>query len=144
MKNLEEYLNDIWKVLPLYSFYEIGYSSLPWSDIKNRVFIYSTTKTTKLNLKQVLLSKFFNLCEVYCDNASYPIGYVIIQRDFIEKVKVRYTSHAISACTPVMSAEEVKRLGKKCMYDRNELSLFSYGNDAEVITDLHKVMGVTV
>lgn len=138
-----DYVKDTWSIFPIYTFYEVNCTKLPWNT-DDRIFVFSNVSTTRIEINHAKLTKFFDVYTVNPVNLSCgAIGYIFKVRN-IPNVKVRYTTHGVSACTSVMTEHETARLERNLIYDKSEISMYSYGNDAEVVTDLTKVMGVVV
>lgn len=138
----EQYIKDVWHIFPLYTFYEVNFQKLPWQ-MADRMFIFSTISIKDIEIQHVKTTKFFNIYEVYPTTINSPIGYIFRTRNFDEKLmKLYYSTHGISVCTDSMTFKETMRLDKDVIYDKAELSITSYGNDAEVISDIAKVMGI--
>jgi len=136
------YLKDTWTVYPIYCFYETGYNKLP--DNKNKyLYVYSTIRTNNLEFGKEIKTNFFTLYEAYPGSLNTPIGYVI-KFDYLKDVKYRFTHHGISACTNVMTKKETTRVNRSIIYDKQHICIVGFGNDAEIVTDISKVLGVSL
>lgn len=135
MNKVEDYIKNTWEIFPLYQFYELD---IPLSN-KN-VIIYSTLALTDIELKKEYTSKFFIIYGVY-PKVNKCIGNVFIKRkDAISRI----SAHSISACSEIANKEYIKNTFKIRNYSNNFLELISYGNEAEIITDLGKVLQVYI
>lgn len=133
MTSIEDYIKNTWEILPLYQFYELD---IPF--IKNKVAIYSTIALSEIEIKQDFISKYFIIYGVY-PRISRCIGNVFVWR---KNVISRVSAHSISACTDVATKKYIESSFRTNDYANEFLNLVSYGIEAEVITDLAKVLQV--
>lgn len=145
MPDWEQYVRDVWPSFPTYTFYQLNMSSLSWED-KTRTFIYSNLSQEIPELKKKQDTKFFQIYEVVPKHIHTPLGYVFRVRENVVKeipYKLYFTTHSISICTDIMTFEEVSRLEKKIVYETKEITIASYGNDAEVISDISHLFSIS-
>lgn len=128
-----EYLLNTWEIFPLYQFYEL---KIPFIDIN--IAIYSILAVPDIKIKLDFVSKFFNIYGIYL-RASQCIGSVFIWEKF---TNARISAHSLSACTSLATKKYVEDAYLAQEYSNNFLNLISYGLEAEVITDLPKVLQV--
>jgi hypothetical protein len=133
---IDKYIRNTWPIFPIYQFYEVDIPT-----VSNRIFVYNTLSIDSIRMQQVMLTKFFNVFEIYHSNLNKCVGNMIMLKN-LKSIKYRHSPHAISACSSEMNVVEVERVCKVISYENQYLSLISYGNDAETITDLPRVMQI--
>ena len=134
-KSIIEYVTNTWNIFPIYQFYEL---EIP--NITNKIVIYSTLSLNDVEIKQDYASKFFNIYGVY-PAVNRCVGNVFVWRN---NSISRVSAHSISACTENATRQYIEDSYRKCEFKNEFLHLFSYGIEAEIITDLANVLQVYV
>lgn len=130
-------IKDVWPVIPAFTFYQVG-------SPKDLVFAYKFSEARKPNGKVIKSTQFFNVVVITSGNMTVPAGFgFFLTHAQVKDRFIRRTSHCVSVGIE-SSLREIGSTKRSILWEANGLSLVTYDNVTEAITDLGSIMGISL